>query len=641
MEQFEAKLLEGIKVLDVGGETYHLKDLLHITKMNSEVGFVDVEMNQTLVGAGSECANSMDMVSAMYNKFGDNVNDFVTESRNNVCYGQLLSFKLQCTGDMAEFVINLFDAEVALMSGSVQSVVEGVYGDTLVASLRFEVPCSVSCDLSAAPSGSPSAPPSESQSPSSSPTVTTTMGCDVIKIDFETYVVEKSLNDSFLLPDAFSIYGMTINANSSGGFTPSNKARLMDTNPSDSSLLFDKSFGSPNELCANIAEAGPGLGNGGVVSNCDGLGHVIIIQDSDEPIAKSSEFGGDITFTFVSDVEIMELTLFNVRSGGMITLETMDGSLQNTLVDAMEPNSVVTFELNVANVVKVEVTFDGVGAIADVGICTRIEILNNPVPSVIPSPQPSEGPTLLPSPTEGCPEDVELLASVGQSVYPNLPIVILEQNRESVRFMIKNTWSEIVTIFTQYHESPTGQTECFEDENLESGDSNEFFAFCMRSVPITIVDIWVVSDTFFTGNDTAGIPECCHPSKDFHTPTVQYTFKLYCVSECVPTSAPLSSRRLESEDFADGIDSFHDNSFKERGSGWFAREPSDDGSGHFCVSEDFPCGEKGDMVYVCHYSAKYGYQTYCVPEPDSDILGFYPKDYCGRCVGGYKDYSLD
>jgi hypothetical protein len=56
----------------------------------------------------------------------------------------------------------------------------------------------------------------------------------------------------------------------------------------------------------------------------------------------------------------------------------------------------------------------------------------------------------------------------------------------------------------------------------------------------------------------------------------------------------------------------------------------------YCVSEDFPCeGEGSDMVYVCHYSARKGYQTFCVPESDSDILRFYPYDYCGACEGGY------
>jgi hypothetical protein len=56
----------------------------------------------------------------------------------------------------------------------------------------------------------------------------------------------------------------------------------------------------------------------------------------------------------------------------------------------------------------------------------------------------------------------------------------------------------------------------------------------------------------------------------------------------------------------------------------------------YCVSEDYPCeGDDSDMVYVCHYSALKGYKTFCIPESDSDILRFYPNDYCGPCEGGY------
>merc|ERR1712176_1298159 len=64
--------------------------------------------------------------------------------------------------------------------------------------------------------------------------------------------------------------------------------------------------------------------------------------------------------------------------------------------------------------------------------------------------------------------------------------------------------------------------------------------------------------------------------------------------------------------------------------------PEDTGSDdHFCVVEDYPCGPFHDKVHVCHYSARDGYKTFCVPEADSDALRFYPKDYCGPCVGGY------
>jgi hypothetical protein len=65
-------------------------------------------------------------------------------------------------------------------------------------------------------------------------------------------------------------------------------------------------------------------------------------------------------------------------------------------------------------------------------------------------------------------------------------------------------------------------------------------------------------------------------------------------------------------------------------------EPSSDAEddSFYCTSDDFPC-EDGSKTHVCHYSAKRGYQTFCIPEADSEILRFYSNDYCGPCVGGY------
>jgi len=66
-------------------------------------------------------------------------------------------------------------------------------------------------------------------------------------------------------------------------------------------------------------------------------------------------------------------------------------------------------------------------------------------------------------------------------------------------------------------------------------------------------------------------------------------------------------------------------------------EPSlDNENGTFyCSAADYPCGETDVMVYVCHYSARSGYQTFCVPEADSEILRFFAHDYCGPCVSGF------
>jgi hypothetical protein len=53
---------------------------------------------------------------------------------------------------------------------------------------------------------------------------------------------------------------------------------------------------------------------------------------------------------------------------------------------------------------------------------------------------------------------------------------------------------------------------------------------------------------------------------------------------------------------------------------------------YYCANADYPC--EGNKVYVCHHSLKRGYATYCIPEPDSDILRFYDTDYCGPCQRG-------
>jgi hypothetical protein len=66
-------------------------------------------------------------------------------------------------------------------------------------------------------------------------------------------------------------------------------------------------------------------------------------------------------------------------------------------------------------------------------------------------------------------------------------------------------------------------------------------------------------------------------------------------------------------------------------------EPGVDGEdySYYCLASDFPCDGGVDFVHVCHYSSRLGYQTFCIPESDSEVLRFYAKDYCGPCVGGF------
>jgi hypothetical protein len=52
-------------------------------------------------------------------------------------------------------------------------------------------------------------------------------------------------------------------------------------------------------------------------------------------------------------------------------------------------------------------------------------------------------------------------------------------------------------------------------------------------------------------------------------------------------------------------------------------EPSSDAEdvSFYCTSDDFPA--RTEARPVCHYSTRRGYQTFCIPEADSEILRFY------------------
>lgn len=235
------------------------------------------------------------------------------------------------------------------------------------------------------------------------------------------------------------------------------------------------------------------------------------------------------------------------------------------------------------------------------------------------------------------------------------PIEITFQNTTHVGFKVVNTWDTSFNyVYTEYHEGNFGETECLEEENVESHtEVDEYIATCMHNVPVSIVNVWVVdtNNTWFDDADDAEVPECCHPPEFSQVPIVQYTFKLSCADPCPAEESGTSisanedtSRRLSRQKEAGkkkrvtpGQASEHEAKGSYTPSHIpTANKPSADGKdGHFCVSEDYPCGEDNDRVHVCHYSTRDGYKTFCVPEADSDVLAFYKKDYCGPCVGGY------
>lgn len=350
--------------------------------------------------------------------------------------------------------------------------------------------------------------------------------------------------------------------------------------------------------------------------------------------------GGSFVFEFMSAFDILEVSLLSVVDGGEVVFVMEDGSSETIEIPSMAENSVLHLlsgDGNMEDVETMTVTFNGLGAITNVGVCGEFDKINPAPPTGTGEPTPA--PTSTPSPTEyehECPEDIVLLVPDDiEDAYPDVPIIILEQGTTYLKFGVKNVYNSTVSnVFTQFHDKPTGETDCYETTQLMTEEYVEYTAYCMHNVALTIVDVWVVGQPY---NSSAEVPECCHPPDDMEDTKIQYSFKIYCETKCPPEEdAPTGARRLE----GNGLASMPAEALREQVADVASvYEPSSDKkSDHFCTAEDYPCGDNGDLVHVCHYSAKDGYQTFCVPESDSDVLMYYKKDYCGPCVGGYATH---
>lgn len=243
------------------------------------------------------------------------------------------------------------------------------------------------------------------------------------------------------------------------------------------------------------------------------------------------------------------------------------------------------------------------------------------------------------------------------------PITITRQDDETVTFTISNPFGvDVIAVYYQYAAAQTGSTKCYSESPFTScPEPIEVTAHCMTNPAhsLAIVDVWFVDASAINSTDSSTIPECCEPDdSDISIPTVQYSFKVYCQSKCVDPSNNVRSLTATAADVAknaselervakdEGISflfDLHDGLQEDENDDDDDNEKEDlkAKSNHFCSSIDYPCGDDGgSLVYVCHYSSKDGYQTFCIPESDSDVAAYVPKDYCGPCVGGYGRNSI-
>jgi len=475
----------------------------------------------------------------------------------------------------------------------------------------FSVPCQTECiDPTAAPTSAPTS------SPTSAPT---DIICEYDIIDFSIDGEGNAIDPAatpYALTTVYDDFGLAIEVDP-------------DYNPNQSG------YGGPQGFNPRFWATGDPT-----------AGTAMIIQESNIAAAIPNGGGGRIIITLEEALdEDMQVTLFDVIGTGG-TIETFDSSstLVATLPIAASPAGTSSYVVDLrGDVEQVVITFVKEGALAELGIC-RNKLFTKPpdggsppssdttVPTLMPttSPAPSSNPT-----HDGyCPEDVKVLNVVGHTEPDEIPIKIVSQNATTVTFDVFNAWTEreITYLYDEFHVDQVGSTDCYNYENITKSFVTRHTAYCFVSKPITIVNIWVSGPGFVVTLDNAEVPECCDPPEGDAHPKVQYTFLVWCKPQCpddyiVPKPAPSSTpgRQLHS------VPASTTNSHNEK-----VVEPVH-GHKHSCEPAEHPCGDDANFVHICHYSSKLGFQTFCVPESDSDVVGYYPRDSCGPCAQeGFK-----
>ena len=213
--------------------------------------------------------------------------------------------------------------------------------------------------------------------------------CEPVPVNFDKSAAGVNLMGGRYVSNEWVSLGMTLST--IGGLASENRPRLFNT----SSVGNDPDLGSPNEYCT---PSGPGKGSEGGPSgagpNCDPLGNVLIVQNSDASITipDDSVDGGSILFDFAADVSyVSEIGLLDIDYETMITIFYY-GKDDIDVIDVplLGDNSVQTISINKSNVKQVRVDFTRSGAVTFISFCSTSP--PTVMPSSVPSRSPSESP---------------------------------------------------------------------------------------------------------------------------------------------------------------------------------------------------------------------------------------------------------
>jgi hypothetical protein len=148
-----------------------------------------------------------------------------------------------------------------------------------------------------------------------------------------------------------------------------------------------------------------------------------------------------------------------------------------------------------------------------------------------------------------CPEDLELVAHKGQTdIDLDRVVKIVSQDTSTVKVSLNQGWDRssgdnnnednVPVDHIYYSFRPdTFDEKCYEETSVMEDTAFDTVTIqCHVYKPYALLEICVVDDLkngLLTVEDDANVPKCCHPTFQPETPTVCYTIKINCVTECV------------------------------------------------------------------------------------------------------------
>eukprot|EP00536_Pseudo-nitzschia_multiseries_P013071 jgi/Psemu1/327077/estExt_fgenesh1_pg.C_5350001 len=208
--------------------------------------------------------------------------------------------------------------------------------------------------------------------------------------------------------------------------------------------------------------------------------------------------------------------------------------------------------------------------------------------------------------------------------YSSQPLTIEElddSGSNEVRFSFTNNWPVPMTNVELLFDRGDGLGQQLQSLNSLSRGAMYPFTLAAACDPTTLTTMIEVFVCNMDLSHFSSRSKC----ENSESGSCSFIYKVPCSVDVLCDGG----RRLKSADFTNIEQGFMTEEMKA------AAEPNDDSEdAPYCLHKDHPCeGEEENMVYVCHYSNQSGYQTFCIPEMDSDILRFSNDHHCGPCDG--------